>query len=89
MAIVHVPSGYDATTPLPLVVNMHGSQSTALAQEIFSGMNVTADADSFIVVYPAGGHPRPARVRMECSRGAAGWAEPPFPPALPMTSLSS
>ncbi len=50
-AIVHVPPGY-ATSPVPLVVNMHGSQSTAAAQEGFSGMDVTADADTFIVVYP-------------------------------------
>ncbi len=55
VAIVHLPTAYGPTTPLPLVVNMHGSQSTALAQEFLSGMDSTADADSFIVVYPQGG----------------------------------
>ena len=50
-AIVHVPTGY-ATSPVPLVVNMHGSQSTALEQELLSGMDATADADTFIVAYP-------------------------------------
>ena len=50
-AIVHVPTGY-ATAPVSLVVNLHGSQSTALEQEILTGMDVTADADTFIVVYP-------------------------------------
>ena len=50
-AIVHVPTGY-ATTPVPLVVNMHGSQSTALEQEGLTGMDATADADTFLVVYP-------------------------------------
>ena len=30
-AIVHVPTGYSPPTPVPLVVNMHGSQSTAAA----------------------------------------------------------
>lgn len=50
-AIVHVPTSY-ATAPVPLVVNMHGSQSTALEQEGLTGMDATADADTFIVVYP-------------------------------------
>jgi polyhydroxybutyrate depolymerase len=31
---------------------MHGSGSTALDQELFTGMDATADADSFIVAYP-------------------------------------
>jgi polyhydroxybutyrate depolymerase len=47
-----VPTGYTPPTPVPLVVNMHGSGSTALEQMGFTGMNTTADADSFIVVYP-------------------------------------
>ena len=54
VVIVHLPSGYQASKPEPLVLNMHGSQSTALEQEGLSGMNATADADSFIVAYPQG-----------------------------------
>ena len=50
-AIVHVPTAY-GTAPVPLVVNMHGSQSNALEQEGLTGMDATADADTFIVVYP-------------------------------------
>jgi polyhydroxybutyrate depolymerase len=42
---------------MPLVVNMHGSQSTALEQVGLTGMDATADADSFIVVYPQGDIP--------------------------------
>jgi polyhydroxybutyrate depolymerase len=57
VAIVHVPSGYRPATAVPLVVNMHGSQSTAIEQEGFTGMDATADADSFIVVYPQGDIP--------------------------------
>ena len=52
--IVHLPSGYRGTTPVPLVLNMHGSQSTALAQEALTGMDATSDADDFIVAYPQG-----------------------------------
>ncbi|MGH9028210.1 MAG: alpha/beta hydrolase family esterase [Acidimicrobiales bacterium] len=54
IVIVHVPTGYDGTAKVPLVLNMHGSGSTASQQEIFTGMDATADADGFIVAYPQG-----------------------------------
>jgi polyhydroxybutyrate depolymerase len=53
-AIVHVPTGYAPPTPVALVVNMHGSRSTAAEQEALTGMDATSDADGFIVVYPQG-----------------------------------
>ncbi len=53
-AILHVPSGYRSASPVALVVNMHGSQSTAQQQVEFTGMDVTADAKTFMVVYPQG-----------------------------------
>jgi poly(3-hydroxybutyrate) depolymerase len=34
------------------VLNMHGSGSTAAAQDQFTGMDATADASGFIVAYP-------------------------------------
>ena len=49
---VHVPANYTGKTPVPLVLNLHGSESTAHAQEVFSGMDATSDADGFIVAYP-------------------------------------
>jgi polyhydroxybutyrate depolymerase len=52
--IVHLPRSTPDTTPLPLVLNMHGSGSTALEQEEFTGMNVTSNHDNFIVAYPQG-----------------------------------
>jgi polyhydroxybutyrate depolymerase len=52
--IVHLPRSTPDTTPLPLVLNMHGSGSTALEQEEFTGMNVTSNHDDFIVAYPQG-----------------------------------
>jgi polyhydroxybutyrate depolymerase len=57
MALVHLPSGYQPSSPIPLVLNMHGSQSTALEQEGLTDMDATADQDTFIVVYPQGGIP--------------------------------
>jgi polyhydroxybutyrate depolymerase len=53
--VVHVPNGYTDRTPEPLVLNLHGSGSTAAAQEAFSGMDSASDSDGFIVAYPQGG----------------------------------
>jgi polyhydroxybutyrate depolymerase len=52
LVIVHIPSGYEGSMPVALVLNLHGSESTASAQELFSGMDATSDADGFIVAYP-------------------------------------
>jgi polyhydroxybutyrate depolymerase len=52
--IVHVSKSSTGTTPLALVLNMHGSGSTALEQEGFTKMNATANEDDFIVAYPQG-----------------------------------
>jgi polyhydroxybutyrate depolymerase len=53
-AIVHVPSAYNSSRGVALVLNLHGSGSTAVAQEVFSGMDATSDQRSFIVAYPQG-----------------------------------
>jgi polyhydroxybutyrate depolymerase len=50
--IVHIPAGYTGKRKLALVLNLHGSASTASAEEKFSGMDAAADADHFIVAYP-------------------------------------
>lgn len=50
--IVHVPKSSATTTPLALVLNLHGSGSTAYEQEKFTKMNSTANEDGFIVAYP-------------------------------------
>ncbi len=55
--IVHLPAGATGTKPLPLVLNLHGSASDAAQQELFTGMDATADADGFVVAYPQGAIP--------------------------------
>ena len=52
--IVHLPTRYQRSVATPLVLNMHGSDSTAAQQEALTGMDTTADADGFIVAYPQG-----------------------------------
>jgi polyhydroxybutyrate depolymerase len=54
LVIVHVPSGYGGKTPVALILNLHGSGSTARQQELVSGMDATSDQDGFIVAYPQG-----------------------------------
>jgi polyhydroxybutyrate depolymerase len=50
--LVHLPNGYTGSKQAPLVLNLHGSGSTASQQELFTGMDATADARGFIVAYP-------------------------------------
>jgi len=55
--IVHIPAGYTDRQHVPLVLNLHGSGSTAAQEEGFSGMDRAADTDGFIVAYPQGAIP--------------------------------
>ncbi|MFY9782114.1 MAG: PHB depolymerase family esterase [Acidimicrobiales bacterium] len=51
---VHIPLKSGDSSPLPLVLNLHGSGATAIDQAEFSGMNFASDAEKFIVAYPQG-----------------------------------
>jgi polyhydroxybutyrate depolymerase len=51
---LYLPSAYDGSTPLPVVLNFHGFTSTGLGQQEFSGMDATAEREGFLVVYPNG-----------------------------------
>lgn len=51
---VHLPTGYTSGQHLPLVLNLHGYGQTNSQQELYTNMNATADANSFVVIYPAG-----------------------------------
>ena len=52
--IVHVPKGSTGATPLAVVLNLHGSGSTAATQQKFTKMDAAANEDGFIVAYPQG-----------------------------------
>ncbi len=51
---VYVPSGVAATTPLPLVLDLHGTQGTGPGQLTYSNIEPTADAGKFLVAAPTG-----------------------------------
>jgi polyhydroxybutyrate depolymerase len=51
---VHVPPEFDGTTPVPLVVDIHGLGSKSAEQEGISGMKGMSDQHDFLVAYPDG-----------------------------------
>jgi polyhydroxybutyrate depolymerase len=51
---VYVGKNVHPGAPVPLVVNMHGLNNNPALQAQFSQMNPVADANGFVVVYPAG-----------------------------------
>ena len=51
---VHIPSGYDGLTQLPMVVVIHGAFDTAKGMEKFSGFSHLANRENFVVLYPEG-----------------------------------
>ena len=52
--LLHTPPGYDGTTPVPLVIVLHGYADTPAAIESHSGFSTKSDTEGFIVVYPEG-----------------------------------
>lgn len=52
--LLHVPVGYDAQNPTPLVVVFHGLTRTGPEVADISGFSPIADEENFIVVYPDG-----------------------------------
>ena len=51
---LYVPTSYDATEPVPLVLNFHGLGSNALEQELYSGFTGLSEREGFILVSPNG-----------------------------------
>ncbi len=52
--LLHIPPGYDAAHPTPLVLAFHGIGLNAEEMARISGLNKEADHTGFIVVYPNG-----------------------------------
>ena len=51
---VHIPASYTGTTPVPLVMTIHGAHNTTAMVRTWSKMNAVSDQSGFIVVYPQG-----------------------------------
>jgi polyhydroxybutyrate depolymerase len=52
--LLHVPPGYDGSTPLPVVIDFHPLGGTGNSQKNLSGWGDLADQEDFIVVWPNG-----------------------------------
>ncbi len=52
--LLHLPAGYRAGDPLPLVLNFHGYNSNSAQEENLTAMSAKAGREGFIVVYPDG-----------------------------------
>ncbi len=69
---VHVPSSYDPTKAMPLVLNFHGYSSNAMQEDLLSQMSAKADAAGFIAIYPEGtGSPQSWNAGSVCCGTAA------------------
>jgi polyhydroxybutyrate depolymerase len=55
--LVHVPVRYRGRAAVPVVFNLHADRSTPADQESLADMDLLADTNTFIVVYPEGGLP--------------------------------
>ncbi len=55
---VHVPTGYDGSSPVPLVLALHGGGGKATKMDKLTGFGKVSDAEGFIVVYPQGKNKR-------------------------------
>ena len=53
-ANVHVPTSYDPSKGMPLVLDFHGYSSNASQEALLSGMNAKADSAGFIAIHPEG-----------------------------------
>ena len=51
---VHLPPHYDASSPLPLLIALHGRLGTGKKMIKQTGFNGIADREGFIAVYPEG-----------------------------------
>lgn len=52
--LLHVPAGLDPARPAPLVISLHGAGAWPASQRDVSRWHELADAEGFIVVFPAG-----------------------------------
>jgi polyhydroxybutyrate depolymerase len=52
--IMHIPQGYSATEPVPLLIDWHPLGSSGSGEKGLSGFNALSDKEGFIVLWPDG-----------------------------------
>ena len=51
---LYIPTAYDGSEPVPLVLNLHGYTSDAFGQDLYANFRVIADTANFLIVLPNG-----------------------------------
>lgn len=51
---LYVPTAYDDSQPVPIVLNLHGYSSDALGQDLYANFRLIADTANFLIVIPNG-----------------------------------
>ncbi len=64
----YVPTSYDGKNPVPLVLSFHGFMSNGTGQRNLTGLDLLAEEEGFIVVFPYGRPVPPELARMFTSR---------------------
>lgn len=54
----YVPTSYDPSNPVPLVVSLHGGLMTGWGQAVYTSWTAVAEREGFIVVFPNSSSPR-------------------------------
>jgi polyhydroxybutyrate depolymerase len=52
--VVYIPKSYTGTSPVPLMLVIHGAHNTPALAENWSQMDPVSDQNGFIIAYPAG-----------------------------------
>lgn len=52
----YVPEGLDPSTPVPLVISMHGGMMTGWGQAVYTSWTMLAEREGFIAVFPTAHH---------------------------------
>ncbi len=51
---LYIPTAYDGSEPVPLVLNLHGYSSDAFGQDLYANFRLIADTANFLLVIPNG-----------------------------------
>lgn len=70
---LRLPSSYNGSTPMPLVIAMHGGFGSGTQLENQSQLTPKGESEGFILVYPDG-YPSPINIRTWNAGGCCGYA---------------
>jgi polyhydroxybutyrate depolymerase len=63
---LYVPAIYNSSTPVPLILNLHGYGSNNVQQEVYGDFRPIADTANFIIVHPNGTYDFSAKRYWNC-----------------------